>query len=130
MINSKNQRFINSELAKYGIYEVKEKVDFSKYTYMNETLEGIDNGKKVINSRDTINIDGDDFFFEKRTLTEDDELFLKLKNISAIEENTKVLRKQEKNIDVIKKIVLFFFVINIIGVALFVFSFVLGISYL
>ena len=118
MTNSGKQRFINSELAKYGIYEVKEKVDFSKYTYMNKALDGNSNGKIVINSADTIHINGSDFFFEKNVLTEEDELFLKLKNISAIEENTKVLIKQEKHIDIVKKILIFFLVIDIIGFVL------------
>ena len=119
MTSSGKKRFINSELAKYGIYEVKEKVDFSKYTYMNKDLDGNGNGKKVINSVDTIHINGADFFFEKRAVTDEDELFFKLKNISAIEENTKVLIKQEQHIDIVRKILIFFFVITIIE---FVFS--------
>ncbi len=124
MANVKEERFINSRLAKYGIYEAKEKVDFSKYTYKGylSYLSNDDKtGKKEVDLIQTVHIDGDDYFFEKRDLTEEDELFLKLKGISALEENTEILKDQEKHLRTIKNILVFFTVIAVISMILSIF---------
>lgn len=121
MANVKEERFINSRLAKYGIYEAKEMVDFSKYAYKGYPSDDDKTGKKEVDLIQTVHIDGDDYFFEKRDLTDEDELFLKLKGISALEENTEILKNQEKYLRTIKNILVFFTVIAIISMILSIF---------
>jgi len=95
--------YINSKLIDLGIYRGEGKVSSEDYL-----------------PKDLIKIDGE-LFLKKKELTNEDELYLKLKTIDILQRNQEIMEEHKDNLRIIKYILTFFTILIVISVVTSIF---------